>query len=555
MFYLRYQFLNGDETIRALTAVRLLEGGRLYVDVVTDKPPGATFFYALCFSVFGRSMAAVHLAAWIWNFLTALIVYVIGARLLTRGTGIIAAALFVFFSASYLTQDMMAANTEMLMAMPYSAAFLFFVLAQQHRGEIDPEDRQINAVRRYWLSVGAGLMTGVAIAFKQVGVFILLFFVVQAGISAFFSVRRAGQQPSVRHLLIDVYARLAPLAVGVFLALVPIVLWLNLAGALREFWRNSVRIGAAYVGSLPPQLWLRFFIGRFGGYVIFNAALWMLAIWAVADLWKRRREIVAPESISSIESSKENSVLSITLWAAVSLIGLFAGGRFFGHYFFGVLPALSLLGARGLHLLMMRLRAPEPTWLIRATAAVLVLSVIVGLLRFHNRTAVLAYETLTGTRSRFSDAWGMTQREREAEDVAQFVRENIGEGEPLYIWGFSLDVYWRTRCRPASRFLTPNYVAGNFYPELSSVDGANDPFWRNAREQLIADLRSSRPKLILNTDEALYDLPFPEVAEFIRQNYSYVGQIGSDPARPFLIFRLKEKDKRIRRAAEPESNH
>src|SRR5258707_942032 len=60
VFYLRYQFVNGDEAVRALTARTLLDGGRLYVDVMTDKPPGTTWFYAAVFYLFGRSMAAVH---------------------------------------------------------------------------------------------------------------------------------------------------------------------------------------------------------------------------------------------------------------------------------------------------------------------------------------------------------------------------------------------------------------------------------------------------------------------------------------------------------------
>jgi hypothetical protein len=63
VFYLRFDFVNGDEGVRAITAARMLEGARLYADIVTDKPPGTTFFYAGVFALFGRSMKAVHLAA------------------------------------------------------------------------------------------------------------------------------------------------------------------------------------------------------------------------------------------------------------------------------------------------------------------------------------------------------------------------------------------------------------------------------------------------------------------------------------------------------------
>jgi hypothetical protein len=64
VFYIRYDFVNGDEGVRALSAVHL-EGARLYADVVTDKPPGASLFYAAVFTMFGRSM---KLCIWLRPF-------------------------------------------------------------------------------------------------------------------------------------------------------------------------------------------------------------------------------------------------------------------------------------------------------------------------------------------------------------------------------------------------------------------------------------------------------------------------------------------------------
>ncbi|HWC76543.1 MAG TPA: glycosyltransferase family 39 protein, partial [Blastocatellia bacterium] len=127
VFYLRYEFVNGDEAVRAITALRLLDGARLYVDIVTDKPPGATLFYAAVFWLFGASMKAVHLVAAVWNFGTALVLYVAGSRFYDRRTGLWAALLFVVFSTTYHTPDMMAANTELLMALPYTLSFFAFV--------------------------------------------------------------------------------------------------------------------------------------------------------------------------------------------------------------------------------------------------------------------------------------------------------------------------------------------------------------------------------------------------------------------------------------------
>ena len=162
--------------------------------------------------------------------------------------------------------------------------------------------------------------------------------------------------------------------------------------------------------------------------------------------------------------------------------------------------------------------------------------------RFHHRTAVLAFETVTGTRTRWSKAWGMTKREEEAEIIAATMRGRIGRGEPLYIWGYALDVYWRSGCRPASRYLTPYYVTGHFYPEVTSTSEApGEVFWREARGQLIADLRRSRPRLILNVDEPIESLPYPEVVELINGSYVREGLLGPDPAHQFIVYRLRSE--------------
>jgi 4-amino-4-deoxy-L-arabinose transferase-like glycosyltransferase len=492
VFYVRYDFVNGDEAMRALTALGLLEGGRLYVDVVTDKPPGTTFFYAATFAAFGPSMAAVHLAAIVWNFCTALAVFLAAARLYDRRIGLWAATIFVYFSTNYLTQDMMAANTELLMILPATVSFHFFM--QSDSG---------TAPRRYAMLFLAGLTTGLAMLFKQVAGSNLIFF-------ALYELVQAPSRSKVRLALL----RLAAVAIGFLMVVALFLLWLMHNGAMGGFWRNAVLLGFQYVGSLPAETFFKFMIGRTLGYILFNLALWALAALAAARAL--------------------DDDLAVAAWAACSLIGPPVGRRFFGHYFIQVLPPLSILAARGMKILGDRLSESRAARLI---ARALILATFVSFFRFHHRTAILAYEAAVGARTRWSESWGMTKREREVQQVAQFVRDRIGSGQPLYIWGYALDVYWRSGCRPASRYLTPYYVTGRFYPEVTQIE-EKDQFWRQARLELIDDLRRSRPRLLLNTDEAIWSLPYPEIVEFFTENYRYEGQIGS---RPFLVFALKEE--------------
>jgi hypothetical protein len=215
-------------------------------------------------------------------------------------------------------------------------------------------------------------------------------------------------------------------------------------------------------------------------------------------------------------------------------------GRFYGHYFIPALPALSLLGARGWEILTETIRPPYGLK-ARAVIVALLLLFLTGLLRSHHRTLVLAYETLTGTRTRFSENWGMTKREQEAEVIADFVRERVPAGEPLYIWGYAHDVFWRTRCRPASRYLTPPYIDGRFPDAESTVPEASEEFRREAAANLIEDLRLNRPRLILDVEGGFKMLPYVDLIGFIDNNYFEAGNAGTNPARPFRVLELKSE--------------
>lgn len=544
VFYLRFDFVNGDETVRALTAERVLDGARLYSEIVTDKPPGTTWFYAAVFALFGRSMDAVHLAAAVWNFATAVVVYLTAATLYNRRAAMWAAFIFVYFSTNYFTPDMMAANTEVLMALPYAVAFYFFIRA--NRGTDGVRRSGVNSSLLY---VAAGLMTGAAVMFKQVAVFNLAFFAFYEIATAFGERKRveaesgqARRQRRMTQLARRVIVRLSLIAFGFTVVMVAFFGWLIATDALGDFWRYAVVLGTMYVGALPEDLWLRFFISRVSGYILFNAALWSLAAWAVwrsvSEIGKRGRN-EKENSQHAVLHKYFRHDLAIAFWFVMSLSGVVTSGRFFGHYFIQALPALSLLASRGVMHFGERLRDPARKRKARIAAVAVAILFLFGFVRFHQRTAILVYETITGARTRWSEDWGMTKREREAELVARALGNLISEGEPLYIWDYGLDVYWRAGARPASRYLAPYYITGRF-PEISTEYAPPDePFWPDARINLIEDLKRTKPRLILDVTGTLLSLPYQEVVDFIKANYSYEQNIGPDPARPFAVYRLK----------------
>jgi 4-amino-4-deoxy-L-arabinose transferase-like glycosyltransferase len=537
VFYIRYDFVNGDEGVRALTAVRMLEGARLYADVVTDKPPGASLFYAAVFVTLGRSMKAVHAAAIVWNFATSIVVYLIAARFYTKRLGLWAALLFVYFSTNYFTQDTMAANTELLLALPYTAAFYFFIRASNSNSRNPEYGHPILSVT--FALFAAGLLTGAAALFKQVGVLNLGFFMLYE----ILVVWRARGERSLWDSIWRAFVRLAAVGAGFACVMAAFIVWLRSMNALGDFWRNGIVLNMFYIDSEPAGLWLKFMAGRGLGFVLFNATLWSLAALAV---WHSTKGVGNAGDSAPHESKQQKALFdrTVVMWGGVTLIAVIMSGRFYGHYFIPALPALSLLGARGAELLQRALGDPDRRRSSQIGIAVLSLFFLVGLFRCHHRTAVLAYETVTGTRTHWSANWGMTKREQEAEVVSNFVRGQLSAGEPLYIWGYAHDVFWRTGCRPASRYLTPYFIDGRFADAEATVSSSGEQFRTEAAANLLEDLQRARPRLILDVEGTFTALPYPELMEFINANYVEDGSAGLDPSRPFRALRAKvETDK------------
>jgi hypothetical protein len=385
-------------------------------------------------------------------------------------------------------------------------------------------------------------MTGMATMFKQIGVLNLLFFGLYELVQIIRARRFSGNRSVwIKASLARLFARLSLIAFGFALVLAGFIIGLAVTGALAAFWRDGIEINMFYVDSEQPSFWLRFLVSRGLGYVLFNASLWALALWTVARSLKDGRQKTNPIDGASGAARAIQFNFATALWGAVSLISVLVSGRFFGHYFITVLPALALLAASSTERLREDLRDPLRRRNAQIVMAVLAVLFIVGLVRSHHRTVILAYETITGARTRWSESWGMTERQHEAEAIIEALRDKLTFGESLYIWGYAHDIYWRTGCRPASRYLTPYYIDGRFPDAESDSAPPNAPFWQAARANLIADLRRTRPRLILDIYGEMDDLPYPEIVKFLKANYRDDGAIGPDPNRPFRVLRLKDE--------------
>src|SRR5215510_3986933 len=110
----------------------------------------------------------------------------------------------------------MAANTELLMAMPYAAAFYFFMASH-----VAEKKASVDATHAHAALLAAGLLTGLATLFKQIGVLNLAFFAIYEIFRTWKADRAFGR--FVRRSV----TRLSLVAVGFGVVLAGVAVWLE----------------------------------------------------------------------------------------------------------------------------------------------------------------------------------------------------------------------------------------------------------------------------------------------------------------------------------------
>jgi len=491
-FYYGYDFLISDEALWAVTAQMLLDGKRLYAEVWLDRLPGATLVYAVLFYLFGPEMIAVRIFSVLYVFAIALIIYALAAYLYDRRQALLAAFLFSLFSTTYFTLEVIAFNTDLFLALPYAAAALFFL-----KGMSD------NRLSYLFLS---GALTGAAIFFKTLGIYNLAFFGLYFSATYFLLTPRR----KARDLI------LAAVFVGCGLASVlgAFLLYLWATSSIGPFYRYCFADQAYYIESVGARAFLRNFFKYGVSYLLFNLPIVSLSLVAILISIKQ-----IMRARGGPPTKDRQSDLWMILWAIASILAVGTTRRFFGHYFIQLLPALSILGARGLDHLMNIYRSGSYRRLARWATASLIVMTAITFIRFHQRTAILAYETLTGRKTSRSYPWAISRDERELREIAAYVSERSASSAYIFVWGFRPEIYHFSRRRPASRYLS-FYPLSGFNPGVPLEKAFADRRWAPARQQLLDDLRQTRPAYIIDIGINLPMTGYEELKSFLDENYS-----------------------------------
>ncbi|MEW6206812.1 MAG: glycosyltransferase family 39 protein [Acidobacteriota bacterium] len=575
-------YLFHDDGLRFTVAEEMLRGKALYREVYQDKPPVDALVYYSLFWLFSAKIIVVRLFMIFYSVAISFVIYLLAKRLYDRRAGLIAAAMFTFFSTTSVNSHVQGLNTDFLMLLPYTAGAYFFVRAVFDRSRT--------------FAFAGGAMTGLAVQTNPKGIFALIFFAALLIAARFLQeneateygsvgVRECGSMgaseygndktssftptlphphtPTPLHLFTSSPLHLFTLAIVGFIAgTAPFLIYLAINGSLSFYWLYVWQWGTGYAGY--RSVWDIFTRGAYLTlkYLVRNNTLFFALIFVVVSWVRRVKKNGAAEIM---RDSEMKSTATMLLWLVASYAGLAVGGRFYSNYFFQILPALCVIGAVGFFGILSAMRLWRPA-IRRAAIATLATGFIITTLVFHARTVTLAFDWMRGARSEMNADWYHEILNREELMVAAAVREWPGgfgaaerEGREamradspregarsasdyLFVWGARAEIYYWSGLIPASRFLTTQPLTGvpsDVHHDKSSRPVFEEELTRAARIELVDELRRAQPRYIVDEigffNRAMSIQSYEETRELMK-DYERMGTTGR-----FLIYRRKER--------------
>ena len=545
-----------DDGLWFTAAEEILRGKALYREIYFDKPPAIALVYAGLFKLFGAHILTIRLFTIICSIVISIVLYLFGKQLYDKRTGLIAAAMFTVFSTTYQEGHFQGLNTDFLMALPYTAGAYLLIRSRVYHRPVWTQSA--------WLALCGGMLTGIASQINPKAAFNLVFF------ALFLFAARKWQAATWRrgNVLLFAFA-LAGFVIGAL----PFLIYIAATKSFSFYWLYVWDWGARYARYYPAWKIAVSALTQSFDYFASNNTLLIALAFVIVSVIKRSGKKQNDTKLATEAGSVSD--VTLLLWFCVSYAGLAVGGRFFGHYFFQILPSLCLIGARGLIGIVSALKLQSRTtdraarkWNMRhALLALVAVGFVITLIRFHSRTAILAADWVRGTKSAATLEWFHEQLnheermaatavrslddESQAEDLmsaealrADSPRERGAEGpaDYLFVWGYRPELYYWSGLIPASKYLSTQMLTGvpadvhYFGEEYHSILEEN--VTRAARAELARELDEVRPRYIVDElgsfNANLAFSNYPEFREII-SGYRNVGMI-----KRFIIYHRRD---------------
>jgi len=480
--------LDVDESQFAGFADWLLAGGKPYTSSLDTKPLGIYWFYAAIFSVFGRNnMIAVHVVTALWVWLTGMACFLIAGEIFSRRAGLWAALFYAVFTTTYVPK-FISTSIVVVMMLPLALSVYCAVIWERRRN-----------LGYMWLS---GVLWGSACLFKyQAGINLVL-------MAAYLLLARPLIARSIREIRIREFLSFT---FGGALVAVLFALYLKWAGVFDEFIFWSMRGSFAYIGAGQElgRFWTKLGV-RGGAFVASTLLVWVLAIWQTAR---------TVGGLRTPEGRSHRSEHLVLMWLLFSFVPVMTGGKFYGHYFIQLLPALCILASGPAARFMEGFRCSDAGALRRIAFALIIAGIVVPAAGFF-AARIEADRIYSATGEENPKAYI---------PIADYIRKNSSDDDTIFVWGFATPIYFFSNRLGASRFLWVDWLTGR----APGTDAAKDPGFDSSAyitpgswELFFEDMERNRPVFFVDTspgdhhDYGKYPIgKYPRLRQYVEENY------------------------------------
>jgi hypothetical protein len=430
--------LDRDEGEYAYFGQLLLEGVAPYAQAYNLKLPGIYGVYALILAVFGQTPAGIRAGLIVTTSATTVAVYLLGARLASRGVGLAAAVLFAALSLNIRTLGI-AAYAEHFALLPMVAGALVLWEAGRER-------------RPVALCV-CGILFGLALLVRQSAAP----FVAGGALYLLVSGRNTPEPPQT--------GRGAAVAGFLAGAVAPLALTgavLLAAGTFRTFWfwaftyapyyQEDVRAGwdnlTRTLSAVAPSTSVALGLGTIG-------------LGAVLRGDRRDRRAF------------------VLILAASSMLGTMMGLQFRPHYFLIAVPALAWLASRGL-VALAELAAVRSLGTLRWVLPCVVLVAAVGQPLYASRAVLFELAPVQVSRAIYG-----RNPFPESVEVARYLRDHSASGDRVAVIGSEPQIYFYSARRSATGFI---YT----YPLME-----RQPYAAMMQQDMIREIETAAPRFLV----------------------------------------------------------
>lgn len=477
-----------DEGLYAAVGQAIGRGELLYRDVWDNKPPAIYFLFDFIEKNFSHYYTDFRLVATLFLIATAGVIFFLARRTLSPGKPYWSLAIFSFLATVPIFETHIS-NAEIFFLLLTSLAIALTVMMEW-----------FGWAKRCYFLVGA--MLAVGFLFKVVVIFDALAILTLLALKEGINIRE----------------RLAHLTLGVVLVLILPAIYLLTNNLTADFIRAAFLNNFGYVGT--GNLATVSFVDLANPWITVTGKLLALGavVWAVRRYYGRHPTPVA----------------LYCLWFAFTLFGALLSGRPYLHYLIASQGAMALLVPEffaGVWPLS-KLRTLQARDWIKGLAVVTAVTATL-ILGFWGKVQLVAStpELSAAARGYYANAYAYISGQISQQQffnfygpsvalnqkLAQYLREKSSPNARIYIWGNAPWVYYLSDRNHAAKYLVAYQTT----------------FVKEAKEEIMAELRRHPPDLIIITNEpefyseaGLPAPPFPEFQQFLASGYRLKDQVA-----------------------------